>query len=70
MMPEDGAVRDPKSLLPVFDAGYALAIRGPYILIHELLNPLIKNKGEGLNSLIISERNRWFLLSYTFYGNV
>ncbi len=45
-MPEDGAVRDPKSLLPAFDANYALAIRGPYILIHELLDPLIKNKGE------------------------
>ncbi len=49
-MHEDGPVRDAKSLLPALDAQYALSIRGPYILVHELLDGLIRNKGTELRS--------------------
>lgn len=44
----DGSVRDSRSLLPAFDAVYALGIRGPYILVHELLDRIIKNKGANI----------------------
>ncbi len=47
-MYEDGPVRDSRNLLPALDAQYALGIRGPYILIHELLDGLIRNKGTWL----------------------
>ncbi len=48
---EDGSISKPASLLPALDAQYALSVRSPYILVHELLDKLVKNKGMIQNSL-------------------
>ncbi len=44
-MTEDGPVSKPTSLLPALDGQYALSVRSPYILVHELLDRLLRNKG-------------------------
>ncbi len=53
-MKEDGHARKPKSLLPALDAQYALSVRSPYILIHELQDQLVKNKGNIMETHILT----------------
>ncbi len=45
ILPEDGAVSGKRNLLPALDAQHASSVRGPYILVHELLDFLVRNKG-------------------------
>ena len=44
-MPKDGPISKSTSLLPALDGQYALSVRSPYILVHELLDRLVENKG-------------------------
>ncbi len=57
-MKEDGSIRKPASLLPALDKQYALSVRSPYILVHELLDLLVKNKGTYI-SYTIHIMARW-----------